>query len=220
MVHLVLAEESSTVQKVVELCFDTENIQVHCFSDGKSTLEYLKTQPVDVLLAEVSGPDMDGYELCRHIKQDPATVPVPVILLVGPWEDYDADRAKQVGCDRCLSKPLRTLELVNTVKELLSMPVASRDRLQSDLQPPGTRVEAPVAVGIPDVFSLTSSQCQATPFSYTRDISGMVERIGNEGGKSSAGDLLGKETMDLLANRLVELVRMELPRLLREESSD
>ena len=220
MAHLVLAEESSTVQKVVELCFDTENVEVHCFSDGKSTAEYLKTQPVDVLLAEVSGPDLDGYELCRNIKQDPATAHVPVILMVGPREAYDADRAKQAGCDRHLRKPLRTLELVNTVKELLSNRVAPRHRIQADLRPLGTLVDTPVSPGSDDVFSLTPLQCQVTPFSYLRDISGMGQLVSGEGVKSSAGDLPGKEKMEVLADRLVELVRRELPRLLREVSSD
>ena len=220
MAHLVLAEESSTVQKVVELCFNTEDIQVHCFSDGKSTFEYLKTQPVDVLLAEVSGPDLDGYELCRHIKQDPDTAHVPVILLVGPQEDYDADRAKQAGCDRYLSKPFRTLELVSTVKKLLARPVASRDRLQPDLRQLGALVDAAVCTGSSDVFSLTFLECQATPFSYTRDISGMGHKISDEGVTSTTGNLLKEEDVDLLADRLVELVRRELPRLLREVSSD
>jgi len=128
MPHLVLAAVSSTIHKVVELCFSAENVQVHCFSDGNSTLEYLKTQPVDVLLAGVSGPGLDGYEICRQIKQNPGTGHVPVILMVGPLEDFDADRAEQVGCDRCLSKPFRTLELVEIVKDLLSMPAVSGDR--------------------------------------------------------------------------------------------
>lgn len=220
MAHLVLAEESSTVRKVVELCFSTENVQVHCFADGNSTLDYLKTHPVDVLLTEVSGPDLDGYELCRKIKQDPSTAHVPVILLFGPQEDYDADRAKQAGCDRCLSKPFRVLELVETVKELLSMSVASHDRLQLDLGQPGTLVDSLVSGGSGDVFSLSPSQCQVAPISYTRDISGMGRKISDEGGKSSAGDLLGREEMDRLADRLVELVRRELPRLLREVVSD
>ncbi len=219
MAHLVLAEESPTVQKVVELCFNTENIQVHCFSDGDSTLDYLKTQPVDVLLTEVSGPDLDGYELCRTIKQDPSTAHVPVILLLGPQECYDADRSQQVGCDRCLSKPLRTLELVETVKELLSIPVASHDRLQLDLGLLRTLGDSLVSRGSADVFSLTPLQCQVAPFSYSCEISGMGQKISDERGRNSAENLLRKEKMDRLAERLVELVRRELPRLLREVAS-
>ncbi len=220
MAHLVLTEESSTVQKVVELCFSTENIQVHCFSDGNSTLDYLKTQPVDVLLTEVAGPDLDGYELCRYLRQDPALAHVPAILLVGPGEVYDVERARQVDCDRWLSKPFRTLELVQTVKELLSMPAASRERVPSDSGQPPTQVEIPVSGGSTDVFSLAPAQCQATPFPYTRDTSQIGPTPGDQGVESPAAELLQEEDMDLLADRLVELVRRELPRLLREVSSD
>ncbi|MEE8348769.1 MAG: response regulator [Acidobacteriota bacterium] len=220
MAHLVLAEESSTVQKVVELCFSTEDIQVHCFSDGKSTLEYMKTQPVDVLLAEVSGPELDGYDLCRYLKQDPETAHVPVILLVGPRELYDAERAFQAGCDGSLSKPLRTLELVKTVKELLSSPVASLDRFHSDSPSPVPPVEAAPLPRSADVFSLTPLQCRATPFPYTRDLGRSGLKTSESEDKSWDGNLLGKEKMDLLVDRLVELIRRDLPGLLREVPSD
>ena len=219
MPHLVLAAVSSTIHKVVELCFSAENVQVHCFSDGNSTLEYLKTQPVDVLLADVSGPDLDGYEICRQIKQNPGTGHVPVILMVGPLEDFDADRAEQVGCDRCLSKPFRTLALVEIVKDLLSMPAVSGDRSRVDLGGLGTLVDAPISPGSADVFSLTPSECQAPAFSYTRQCIGMRRTPGDEEAGNSAGNLPGKEEMDRVADRLVELVRRELPRLLREVAS-
>jgi two-component system cell cycle response regulator len=222
MAHLVLAEESSTVHKIVELCFNAENVEVHCFSDRNSTLDYLKTQPVDVLLTEVSGPNLDGYELCRKIKQDPSTAHVPVILLLGPHENYSVDRAKQVGCDRCLRKPLRALELVETVKELLSIPgaVASQDRLQASSGELGILVEPPPSEGSADVFSLTPLQCRMAPFSPTRELIEMGQKIRDEGDGNSTEALFGKEEMDRLADQLVALVRRELPRLLGEVSSD
>ena len=210
---------SSTIHKVVELCFSAENVQVHCFSDGNSTLEYLKTQPVDVLLAGVSGPGLDGYEICRQIKQNPGTGHVPVILMVGPLEDFDADRAEQVGCDRCLSKPFRTLELVEIVKDLLSMPAVSGDRSRVDLGALGTLVDSPISPGSADVFFLTLSECQAPAFSYTRQFIGMRRTPGDEEAGNAVGNLPGKEEMDRVADRLVELVRRELPRLLREVAS-
>lgn len=208
------------MHKVVELCFSSENVQVHGFSDGTSTLEYLRTQPVDVLLADVSGPDLDGYDLCRQIKQGPGTAHVPVILMIGPRETYDADRTEQAGCDRCLSKPFRTLELVETVQELLSMATPSGGRARLDPGPLGTLVDSPISRESADVFSLTPSECRAPAFSFTRQVIGMRRTPGDEEAGNLVGNLLGKEEMDRLADRLADLVRRELPRLLREVASD
>ena len=70
------------------------------------------------------------------------------------------------------------------------------------------------------MFSLTPSECQAPAFSYTRPLMGMRRKPGDEAAGNSAENILGKEEMDRVADRLVELVRRELPRLLREVASD
>ena len=67
MPHLVLAEDSPTIQKLVQLCFKSEDIDVHCFEDGTSTLEYLKTGPADVLLADVAIPGLDPRIIDRSL---------------------------------------------------------------------------------------------------------------------------------------------------------
>ncbi len=119
MVRLVLADDNLTIQKVVELSFAEDDIEVHSFAEGESVLEYLRNQPTDVLLADVSVPLIDGYDLCRKVKRNPNTAHIAVVLLAGTFDPFDTKRAERAGCDGSLIKPFETSELVDLVKRLL-----------------------------------------------------------------------------------------------------
>jgi len=233
MPHLVLAEDSPTIQKLVQLCFKSEDIEVHCFEDGTSTLEYLKTGPADVLLADVAIPGLDGYELCRAVKQNPETASTPVVLLVGVFDGFDEQRAEQVGCNCRLTKPLGALELVDRVKKLLEAPVSpsgstkSPSSLSEDSISDG-ELALPVHPEISGgdektVFALTPSQCQARPTPDTREVSPLEvspkPAIEDDPG-STPNISLNRQEVDFLVNRLFELLEPELRRMVTQVTRD
>ena len=234
MPHLVLAEDSPTIQKLVQLCFKSEDIEVHCFEDGTSTLEYLKTGPADVvLLADVAIPGLDGYKLCRAVKQNPKTASTPVVLLVGVFDGFDVQRAEQVGYDCRLTKPLGALELVDLVKKLLEAPVPHTGSAKSPSPlPEGPDSDGELAFPVhPEtsegdektVFSLTPFQCQARPTSYTREVSpqGASPKPAIEDDQRSALDIsLNRQEVDFLVNRLFELLEPELRRMVTQVIRD
>ncbi len=233
MPHLVLAEDSPTIQKLVQLCFKSEDIEVHCFEDGTSTLEYLKTGPADVLLADVAIPGLDGYELCRAVKQNPETASTPVVLLVGVFDGFDVQRAEQVGYHCRLTKPLGALELVELVRKLLEAPIPhtgsakSPSPLSEDPDSDG-ELAFPVHPEISGgdektVFSLTPFQCQARPPSYTREVStqGASPKPAIEDDQRSAPNIsLNRQEVDFLVNRLFELLEPELRRMVTQITRD
>jgi len=233
MPHLVLAEDSPTIQKLVQLCFKSEDIEVHCFEDGTSTLEYLKTGPADVLLADVAIPGLDGYELCRAVKQNPETASTPVVLLVGVFDGFDEQRAEQVGCNCRLTKPLGALELVDLVKKLLEAPVPhsgstkSPSSLSENSNSDG-ELALPVHPEISGgdektVFALTPSQCQARPTPDTREVSPLEvspkPAIEYDPG-STPNISLNRQEVDFLVNRLFELLEPELRRMVTQVTRD
>ncbi len=232
MPHLILAEDSPTIQKLVQFCFKAEEFEVHCFVDGRSTLEYLETQPADVLLADISIPDLDGYELCRAVKQNPKTASLPVVLLVGVFDSFDVERAEQAGYTCRLTKPLGTRELVDLVKKLLDAPSSSPDssKLKSrlpDLNLLGREVYLPVGPEIggreeETLFLLTPSQCQASPASYTRKMSAEAKTQPpvEDREMSSLEVSLRRDEVDLLADRLFELLLPELRRMLSQVTQE
>lgn len=213
MPHLVLAEDSPTIQKLVQLCFKSEDIDVHCFEDGTSTLEYLNTGSADVLLADVAIPGLDGYELCRAVKQNPRTASTPVVLLVGVFDGFDVQRAEKVGYDCRLTKPLGALELVDLVKKLLE----ARDGELAFPVHSETGPEDPQTV-----FSLSPFQCRARSISYTREVSphGVDPKPLVENDPRSAPDSLNRQEVDFLIKRLFELLEPELRRMVTRMKRD
>ena len=116
---LLLADDSVTIQRVIELTFADEDIQVIVVGDGKQTIDCIKADPPDIVLADTGMPERDGYEVATFIKQDPALAHIPVVLLTGAFEPVDGDRARQVGCDAVLVKPFEPQVVINRVRELL-----------------------------------------------------------------------------------------------------
>jgi CheY-like chemotaxis protein len=118
--RILLADDSPTIQKVVNLTFADEGIEVVCTSDGDSAYEMLSQFTPDVVLADVNMPGKTGYELCEALRQRDDTRDTPVILLVGSFEPFDEERALTVGANDYLTKPFQSIrQLVSTVSELI-----------------------------------------------------------------------------------------------------
>jgi CheY-like chemotaxis protein len=116
---LLLADDSVTIQRVIELTFADENVQVVAVGDGKEAIERLKSDRPDIVLADVGMPELDGYEVAAFIKGNPELAHIPVLLLTGAFEPIDETRAKSVGCEGVLVKPFEPQMVISRVRELL-----------------------------------------------------------------------------------------------------
>ena len=118
MAHtILLADDSITIRKVVELSFHGTDIRVESVASGQEALDRLPEMKPDLVLADVVMPGPAGYDLCRRIKA--SENPVPVLLLRGAFEPFDEDQAEACGSDGHLVKPFETSVLVGTVIRLL-----------------------------------------------------------------------------------------------------
>jgi CheY-like chemotaxis protein len=118
---LLLADDSIAIQKVIDLTFTDEGMEVTTVGDGQDALEKLNQFTPDVVLADIFMPGVDGYELCRFIKEDERFRGVPVMLLVGSFEPFDEAEAKRAGADDVVTKPFQSIrELVSRVGSLVS----------------------------------------------------------------------------------------------------
>lgn len=119
--RLLLADDSVTIQKVVNLTFAEEGIEVITAGDGNSAMEKFVQTPPDLVMVDVNMPGLDGYKICEMIKQDDETKQIPVILLVGSFEPFDEAEARRVGADDYLTKPFQSIrQLVSRVSDLLN----------------------------------------------------------------------------------------------------
>ena len=116
---LLLADDSVTIQRVIELTFANEDVEVVAVGDGRRAVEWLDHDVPDVLLADVTVPEVDGYALAEFVKQSDRLRQVPVLLLAGAFEPIDQERVRAAGCDGVLVKPFEPQQLVSRVRELL-----------------------------------------------------------------------------------------------------
>jgi len=119
--RLLLADDSITIQKVVELVLAEEDFQIKSVSNGEDALNLLGSFKPDIVLADIEMPKVNGYNLCEKIKKNPSTSHVPVILLAGAFEPIDEDLARQVGADDSVIKPFESQELISKINAALTM---------------------------------------------------------------------------------------------------
>ena len=116
---LLLADDSVTIQRVVELTFSGEDITVITVSDGEQAIARIAAEQPDIVLADIAMPKKNGYDVAAFVKEHPTLSKVPVLLLAGAFEPVDEERARKVKCDGVLVKPFETHEVIARVRELI-----------------------------------------------------------------------------------------------------
>jgi CheY-like chemotaxis protein len=128
---ILLADDSPTIRKIVELTFGDSEIRVVAVATGQEALERLEAFEPDLVLADVVMPAPSGYEICESVKSSDR--PVPVLLLAGSFEPFDLERAEQCGADGHLVKPFESQALRERVASLL-YPELSEAARESELE--------------------------------------------------------------------------------------
>lgn len=170
--RILVADDSVTIQKVVELTFSKEDFQLIPARSGEEAIRKAKEMRPDLMLIDTVMPDKSGYEVCRILRADPLLKDVPVIFLPGTFEAFDRAEAMMVGADDFVTKPFESQMLVSKVKQLLFAKRAAAVEAAPRLpEPPKEEVteaefwqllelaeEAPQAAAEPEVEEITPIQ--------------------------------------------------------------
>jgi CheY-like chemotaxis protein len=160
---LLLADDSITIQKVVELTFAETDHTVVAVGSGRELLTRVNEVRPDVVLCDVVMPDMSGYEVCQTLKSGSETLRIPVILLTGTFEPFDRDRALASGCDAIVTKPFEARELISTVEGLLRGGPASAVGSAPPLEEAAELPEVGIPEGVPSLDFTSSSLNRSGP---------------------------------------------------------
>jgi len=182
--RLLVADKSITIQKIVSIAFEIEDVEVEGIGNGQEAFDRISQFNPDIVLADVDMPGLDGFELSAKIKESPETSAIKVLLLASDFEEFDEQRYQECGADNHISKPFKSDDIVAMVKSLL-----------------GTSDEGSV-----DLTDKTvSDQNASEPEPSLEELLASVEELSAQGGEFSspegeATELTEEESLELMAN--------------------
>jgi len=120
---LLLADDSITVQRVIELTLADEGLDVLTVGDGEQAVATLEREQPEIVLADVSMPGRDGYGVAEYVKRSPVFgAKTRVVLLSTAFAPIDKGRADRLGVDGVLTKPFDPQTAIDLVRRVLSQP--------------------------------------------------------------------------------------------------
>jgi CheY-like chemotaxis protein len=119
---LLLIEDSFTTQYVVQTAFEHDDIDVITTTTPVEALREMQAVTPDVIVADASLPEVDGFQLCRMIREMEELRHIPVVLLTSGFEAYDEAQGERMGVAGHLSKPFEAHELRHLVQQVLMAP--------------------------------------------------------------------------------------------------
>ncbi len=130
---LLLVEDSFTIQKLVESTFTSAGYQVAIADDAREGIAKLPTVSPDIVLADASMPEMDGFQLCQTIRSTQGFERIPVLLLTSRFAAYDEVQGQRSGVTGYLAKPFDSYSLLSLVQQLVDKaPSAAVDTWRPD----------------------------------------------------------------------------------------
>lgn len=120
MKRVLIVEDQADIRKLIRMTLEFEDYEIHEASDGGFGLNLARATRPDIVLLDVMMPgELDGLQVCQHLKNDPATRHVKVVLLTARGQARDRNAGQQAGADEYLVKPFSPLQLIETIERLL-----------------------------------------------------------------------------------------------------
>ena len=119
MSKVLIVDDEVNIRQLVKYNLEKESYQVLEAEDGLQGIRLAKTEIPDLMLLDLMLPQMDGLEVCRSLKGNPATAALPIIMLTAKSEEIDKVIGLELGADDYMTKPFSPRELVARVKAVL-----------------------------------------------------------------------------------------------------
>jgi DNA-binding response OmpR family regulator len=143
---VLIADDEPAILENLELVLEAEGYQVLAARDGLEALKMLHSQPVDLILADIAMPGMNGYQLYERVRQNPEWLTIPFLFLSARTLDSDIRYGKELGVDDYLTKPIQPEDLLSAIQGRLRRAQQLR-RLVPQATPPASPDPRPLSVG-------------------------------------------------------------------------
>ncbi len=173
---LLLVEDSFTIQKLVESTFTSAGYQVAIANDAREGLAKLPTVSPDIVLADASMPEMDGFQLCQTIRSTQGFERTPVLLLTSRFAAYDEVQGQRSGVTGYLAKPFDSYSLLTLVQQLVDKsPVPVLDPAPPEERMPGVDFARSEAVSPADMSEIPEASAPQAYHDLTATLSNIVQ---------------------------------------------
>ena len=121
MKKILIVDDEEKVRKLVEVTLSVGDVEIFNAATGEEALNRVQEVRPDVILLDVMMPGpLDGYDVCRLIKQDPATKGIYIIMLTAWGQQADKERGLALGADDYFVKPFSPMELMDRIDHILA----------------------------------------------------------------------------------------------------
>jgi twitching motility two-component system response regulator PilH len=119
MSTIMVVDDSTMAREMISIQLKRSGFSVIEAADGAEAIEKMKAKMPDLVITDIVMPKMNGYELCRWIKNDAKVKDIPVIMCTTKSEEFDRYWGMKQGADAYITKPYHPPELIDAVKQLL-----------------------------------------------------------------------------------------------------
>jgi PAS domain S-box-containing protein len=117
--RILVVEDSRTQAEQLRLILESEGYDVAVASSGEAALELVRRRPFDIVVSDIIMPGITGYDVCKHLKEDPSLHDIPVVLLSSLSDPMDIVRGLECGADNFVTKPYEPAQLVARLRTVL-----------------------------------------------------------------------------------------------------
>ena len=117
--HILVVDDEEDILELVRYHLDREGYVVACAATGEEALKLASKTPLDLLVLDLMLPGMDGLEVARHLKEEPNTRNLPVVMLTAKGEESDVVTGLELGADDYVTKPFSPRVLIARIKAVL-----------------------------------------------------------------------------------------------------
>ncbi len=120
MRKILIIEDEPEIRTILAMAVENDGtFEAVTAGDGPEGLRIAQSEHPDVILMDVFMPGMDGYEVCRRVKSDPALQHIPVVLLSAQIEHKTQEKTREAGACACLGKPFDPMQLAGRIRGII-----------------------------------------------------------------------------------------------------
>lgn len=117
--QILVVEDEEDIQELLKYNLAKEGYQVDCVGSGEAGLQEARKMFPDLLILDLMLPEMNGLEVCRQLKSDSKTQPIPIIMLTAKGEESDIILGLEMGADDYVTKPFSVQVFLSRVRAVL-----------------------------------------------------------------------------------------------------